>query len=200
MAPQLDALRRTALLLVVAGLLWNLVEAGISLWAGAQAGSVALLAFGLDSIVELLAGGVLVWRLLGDRKGTGGRGRGEKGTETAGAELLPAGYIHCPSFRGQPAGVVARAAAEPRRRRDCGGKRRCDGWPVRGQDAHRHPDSVPVVEGGGHGKPVLRPSGPDHPGRTGVQRLAFLVVGRPGGSPGLDSLCSQGGHGELLGP
>ena len=69
MVLQPDALRRTALLLVVAGLLWNLVEAGISLWAGVHAGSVALLAFGLDSIVELLAGGVLVWRLLGERKG-----------------------------------------------------------------------------------------------------------------------------------
>ena len=58
-----DTLRRTALILVLAGLLWNLVEAGVSLWAGVQAGSVALLAFGIDSIVELLAGGVLVWRL-----------------------------------------------------------------------------------------------------------------------------------------
>ncbi len=58
-----NALRRTALVLVLAGLLWNLVEAGVSLWAGAAAGSVAMLAFGLDSIVELFAGGVLVWRL-----------------------------------------------------------------------------------------------------------------------------------------
>ena len=62
-----DALRRTALILVLAGLLWNLVEAGVSLWVGVQAGSVAMLAFGLDSIVELLAGGVLVWRLRADR-------------------------------------------------------------------------------------------------------------------------------------
>ena len=69
MALQLDALRRTALILVLAGLLWSLVEAGVSLWAGVQAGSVALLAFGLDSIVELLAGGVLVWRLRGEWKG-----------------------------------------------------------------------------------------------------------------------------------
>ena len=44
-----DTLRRTALILVLAGLLWNLVEAGVSLWAGVQAGSVALLAFGVDS-------------------------------------------------------------------------------------------------------------------------------------------------------
>ncbi len=65
--PNSAALRRTALLLVFAGLAWNLAEAGVAFWAGAEAGSVALLAFGLDSIVELLAGGVLVWRLWGDR-------------------------------------------------------------------------------------------------------------------------------------
>ena len=61
--PDLTTFRRAALVLVVIGLLWNLVEAGVSLWAGAEAGSVAMLAFGLDSIVELFAGGVLVWRL-----------------------------------------------------------------------------------------------------------------------------------------
>ena len=61
------ALRRTALILVVAGLTWNLVEAGVGLWAGLHAGSVAILAFGLDSIIELFAGGVLVWRLTADK-------------------------------------------------------------------------------------------------------------------------------------
>ncbi len=58
-----DGLRKTALLLVLAGLAWNVVEAVVALWAGLHAGSVAILAFGLDSIVELFAGGVLVWRL-----------------------------------------------------------------------------------------------------------------------------------------
>ena len=62
-----DALRRTALMLVFTGLLWNLVEAVVALWVGIQDGSVALLAFGLDSIVELFAGGVLVWRLKTER-------------------------------------------------------------------------------------------------------------------------------------
>ncbi len=69
MALQPDALRRTALVLVIAGLVWNLVEAGVALWAGVQAGSVALLAFSLDSIVELFAGGVLVARLRQEREG-----------------------------------------------------------------------------------------------------------------------------------
>ena len=67
MAVDTHALRRTALILVIFGLAWNLVEAGVALWAGLQAGSVAILAFGLDSIVELFAGGVLVWRLTADK-------------------------------------------------------------------------------------------------------------------------------------
>ena len=58
-----DAIRKTALFLVLAGLLWNLIEAAVALWAGSRAGSVAILAFGLDSIIELLAGAVLMWRL-----------------------------------------------------------------------------------------------------------------------------------------
>lgn len=56
-------LRRTALVLVTIGLAWNLVEVVIAFWAGARVGSVALIAFGLDSIIELFAGAVLVWRL-----------------------------------------------------------------------------------------------------------------------------------------
>ena len=60
---QADNLRRTALVLVAIGLAWNLVEAAVAFWAGARVGSVALIAFGLDSVIELFAGGVLVWRL-----------------------------------------------------------------------------------------------------------------------------------------
>ncbi len=63
-----DSLRKTALILVLAGLLWNLIEAAVALWAGTRAGSVAILAFGLDSIIELLAGAVLVWRLRAERE------------------------------------------------------------------------------------------------------------------------------------
>lgn len=69
MTLQSDALRRTALVLVSVGLAWNLVEAGVALWAGIQVGSVALMAFGLDSVVELFAGGVLLWQLRRERAG-----------------------------------------------------------------------------------------------------------------------------------
>ena len=59
----IHALRRKALLLVWIGEIWNLVEAGVAFWSGLEADSVALLAFGLDSVVELFAGGVLIWHL-----------------------------------------------------------------------------------------------------------------------------------------
>lgn len=59
----LDALKKKALLLVWIGEIWNLFEAVVALWSGIGAGSVALIGFGFDSILELVAGGILIWRL-----------------------------------------------------------------------------------------------------------------------------------------
>lgn len=42
---------------------YNILEAAASIILGAIAGSIALIGFGLDSIVESLSGGVLIWRL-----------------------------------------------------------------------------------------------------------------------------------------
>ena len=56
-------LRQRALLLVWIGELWNVGEFGVALWAGITAGSVALIAFSLDSLVELFSGAVLIWHL-----------------------------------------------------------------------------------------------------------------------------------------
>jgi divalent metal cation (Fe/Co/Zn/Cd) transporter len=58
-----SSLQRKALILVWIGFLWNFLEAGIALWSAATASSVALFAFGLDSIIEIFAGAVLIWRL-----------------------------------------------------------------------------------------------------------------------------------------
>jgi divalent metal cation (Fe/Co/Zn/Cd) transporter len=66
---RVNALRKTALVLVWIGEVWNLVEAAIALWSGIGAGSVALIAFGLDSVIELFAGGVLIWHLSKEWKG-----------------------------------------------------------------------------------------------------------------------------------
>ncbi|MCL4435905.1 MAG: cation transporter [Thaumarchaeota archaeon] len=43
--------------------LWNIAEMGVGLWSGLQAGSIALIAFGLDSVIEVIAGGVAIWRI-----------------------------------------------------------------------------------------------------------------------------------------
>jgi divalent metal cation (Fe/Co/Zn/Cd) transporter len=47
---------------------WNLLEALVALLFGTIAGSVALIGFGLDSLVEVSSGSVLLWRLQADRQ------------------------------------------------------------------------------------------------------------------------------------
>lgn len=47
---------------------WNIVEGLVSIWAALAAGSVALLAFGIDSFVETSSGLVLLWRLAAERR------------------------------------------------------------------------------------------------------------------------------------
>jgi divalent metal cation (Fe/Co/Zn/Cd) transporter len=42
---------------------WMVAEAVIAIGAGVVAGSLLLIAFGLDSVVELVSGGILLWRL-----------------------------------------------------------------------------------------------------------------------------------------
>lgn len=42
---------------------WLLVEIGVALTAGIIAHSLLLLAFGIDSVIELVSAGVLIWRL-----------------------------------------------------------------------------------------------------------------------------------------
>ncbi len=42
---------------------WIVIEAVVAIASGLAAGSLVLLAFGLDSVVELISTGVLIWRL-----------------------------------------------------------------------------------------------------------------------------------------
>lgn len=56
-------LRRKALFLSRFTVGYNVIEGVLSIIAGTMAGSVALVGFGLDSFVESLSGGVMLWRL-----------------------------------------------------------------------------------------------------------------------------------------
>lgn len=54
---------RVALYLVGGTMAYNLVEAFLAVYAGWQASSIALVGFGLDSLIELAAAAMLLWRL-----------------------------------------------------------------------------------------------------------------------------------------
>jgi divalent metal cation (Fe/Co/Zn/Cd) transporter len=54
---------RTAFILEGLTLAWVLIEASVGIWAGVEANSLSLLAFGADSIIEALSACVLLWRL-----------------------------------------------------------------------------------------------------------------------------------------
>jgi cation diffusion facilitator family transporter len=56
-------LYRQALFLEYFTVAYNICEAAVSIFFGAVAGSIALVGFGLDSVVESLSGCVLIWRL-----------------------------------------------------------------------------------------------------------------------------------------
>jgi divalent metal cation (Fe/Co/Zn/Cd) transporter len=45
---------------------WNVAEVGITIGLGVAAGSLALVAFGLDAVVEIFASLVVLWQLRGD--------------------------------------------------------------------------------------------------------------------------------------
>ncbi|NNF87624.1 MAG: cation transporter [Acidimicrobiia bacterium] len=56
-----DRLRRRGLQLVWATIIWNVFEVFITIGLGVAAGSIALIAFGTDSVVEVFASLVVVW-------------------------------------------------------------------------------------------------------------------------------------------
>jgi divalent metal cation (Fe/Co/Zn/Cd) transporter len=61
-APRQDLIRQ-AFLLEYATIAWMVIEAAVAISSGAAAASVSLLAFGIDSLIELASACVLIWRL-----------------------------------------------------------------------------------------------------------------------------------------
>jgi divalent metal cation (Fe/Co/Zn/Cd) transporter len=60
---QRTALIRRAFALEYVTVAWMVIEAVVAIWSAVEAGSVSLLAFGIDSVIELASAGVLIWRL-----------------------------------------------------------------------------------------------------------------------------------------
>jgi divalent metal cation (Fe/Co/Zn/Cd) transporter len=69
-------------------IVWNSLEGIIAIGAGALAGSVALVGFGIDSVIEVSSGAIILWRLLS------GEHREELALKLVGASFLAlAGYV-----------------------------------------------------------------------------------------------------------
>ena len=47
----------------VISIIWMIIEMAVSIGAGIAAGSILLTAFGIDSLIELVGSGILLWRL-----------------------------------------------------------------------------------------------------------------------------------------
>jgi divalent metal cation (Fe/Co/Zn/Cd) transporter len=71
-AAQAASLVRRGLLLEYLTIAWSVLSAAVATVAGIAAGSIALVGFGLDSVIEVFAGAVVVWQLQGTM---GGRDR-----------------------------------------------------------------------------------------------------------------------------
>ena len=70
---------------------WNLLEAAVGIGAGLFAGSIALVGFGIDSLIETSSGAILLWRL---REGEEGEEREKKALNLVGFSFLAlAGYV-----------------------------------------------------------------------------------------------------------
>ena len=85
------------------GLAWHAIEAAVAIAAGVIAGSVALVGFGADSVIEAGAGLVVLWLVTGDRLRSH---RAERRAQQliAGSFLLLAMYVTIESARDLIAG------------------------------------------------------------------------------------------------
>jgi divalent metal cation (Fe/Co/Zn/Cd) transporter len=77
---------------------WHVIEFAIAIGAGILAGSVALIGFGADSLIEAAAGGVIIWLFSGGR---GASTAAERRAQQliAGSYFLLAAYIGVESTR-----------------------------------------------------------------------------------------------------
>jgi divalent metal cation (Fe/Co/Zn/Cd) transporter len=112
----LAKLTRRGFRLEYASMAWMTVEAAVAIASGILAASIALIGFGLDSVIEFFAAATVVWRLRGD-----GEERESRAVHLIGVTFFVlAAYLAAVSIRdlisqarpGQPAaGLIVTAAA-----------------------------------------------------------------------------------------
>ena len=91
-----DAELRRGVALEYASLLYTLVETVVGLLAGVAAGSVALIGFGLDSLVESSSAAVVLWRLRAERAG----GRSTEDLERRAIRLISLAFFALAAYVG----------------------------------------------------------------------------------------------------
>ncbi|MDE3181609.1 MAG: cation transporter [Acidobacteriota bacterium] len=69
-------------------LAWNGAEGFVAILAGVMAGSISLMAFGIDSFIEVTSGSVLLWRL-----SAGARGQHEEKREAISLRIVGACFL-----------------------------------------------------------------------------------------------------------
>ena len=60
---------RSGIRIEVVSIIWMIIEMAVAIFAGISAGSILLTAFGIDSLIELISGGILLWRLKVESRG-----------------------------------------------------------------------------------------------------------------------------------
>lgn len=84
-----EALRRRGQRLAWLIVVWDIIEGAIAVTAGLAAGSIALIGFGIDSVIEVFAAAVVIWQLR-----AGPRARQRPALRLiAGSFLALAGYV-----------------------------------------------------------------------------------------------------------
>jgi divalent metal cation (Fe/Co/Zn/Cd) transporter len=84
---------RRAQRLAWVGLTWHLVEATVAVAAGVAAGSVALIGFGADSLIEAAAGVVVLWLMAGTRSSS-------RAAERRAQQLIAASFVALAAYVG----------------------------------------------------------------------------------------------------
>jgi divalent metal cation (Fe/Co/Zn/Cd) transporter len=98
-----ESLVRRAKRLAWLGMAWHWIEAVVAIAAGIAAGSIALIGFGIDSVVEAMAGFVLLWRFAPRRSESDGAER--RAQQLIGMSFyLLAAYVAFEAVRGLATG------------------------------------------------------------------------------------------------